>query len=351
MLSVEPILERMFLISGPVAELTRGAGRAAVLVVVELGRGARDTGGFFSGAAAVVVLLVVVDVFVRRGRVLAMLVVVDVLTGVVLGRAASAVFSVAGFFSSGLLSVFVTGRRVADALDVGRVEVAVRVVVAGLFSVVADESFLGAVGRADAGACVTFGTDGRFSVAVLGLTSLVTAPGAAAFVLGRVDAAAGRLVPAAGVGALSTGAFLLRGAGALVDEVGVGRLGAVVAVEAELGRGFKELSLVAPATGLVFLSGLVKSFPGTPLVTAGLAAEVLAAGFLTFSLFSSFSALAGFFSADSTFSVFFSALSSVFGSTLSFSSLRSSFLSSAVSCSSLISSALTFSVFTSAFST
>lgn len=80
----------------------------------------------------------------------------------------------------------------------------------------------------------------------LGLTSLVTVLDA---VEGRVDAVAGRLVPAAGAGALGTGAFLLRGAGALAAEVGVERLGAAVALEAELGRGLAELGLVAPATG------------------------------------------------------------------------------------------------------
>lgn len=51
----------------------------------------------------------------------------------------------------------------AGALAVGRVVVVVRVVV-GLFSVVVDEVFLVAAGRA--GAVVTFGTGGRFSVAV-----------------------------------------------------------------------------------------------------------------------------------------------------------------------------------------
>lgn len=54
------------------------------------------------------------------------------------------------------------GRRGAGALAVGRV---VRVVVvAGLFSAVVDELFLKAAGRA--GTVETFGTGGRFSVAV-----------------------------------------------------------------------------------------------------------------------------------------------------------------------------------------
>lgn len=86
----------------------------------------------------------------------------------------------------------------------------------------------------------------------MGLTSLAAVPEAVvevAVVWGRVDAVGGRLVPADWEGALSTGAFLLRGAGALVDEVGVGRFGAGVAVEAELGRGLVEMGLVAPATG------------------------------------------------------------------------------------------------------
>ncbi len=64
-----------------------------------------------------------------------------------------------------------------------------------------------------------------------------------------MDAVAGRLVPAAGAGALGTGALLLRGAGALADEVGMERLGAAVALEAELGRGLAGLALVTPATG------------------------------------------------------------------------------------------------------
>lgn len=84
MLSVEPILERMFFISGAGAEAGRGAGRAVALALVELGRGTRGTGGFLSGTAAVVVLL---GVFV--GRTLAPLIVVDVRRDVVLGRAAS----------------------------------------------------------------------------------------------------------------------------------------------------------------------------------------------------------------------------------------------------------------------
>lgn len=53
----------------------------------------------------------------------------------------------------------------AGALAVGRVVVDVRVVViAGLFSAVVDELFLGAAGRA--GTVETFGTSGRFSVAI-----------------------------------------------------------------------------------------------------------------------------------------------------------------------------------------
>lgn len=86
----------------------------------------------------------------------------------------------------------------------------------------------------------------------LGLTSLAAVLDAAVVLVmveGRVDAVAGRLGPAAGVGALDTGAFLLRGVGALEVEVGVGRLGAAVAAEAELGRGLAELGLDAPATG------------------------------------------------------------------------------------------------------
>lgn len=88
MLSVDPILERTFLMSGAGVELGRVAGvRAVVLAVVELGRGTRGTSGFFSAAAAVVLLEA--GVLVGRGRAVALLVVVEALSGADLERAAS----------------------------------------------------------------------------------------------------------------------------------------------------------------------------------------------------------------------------------------------------------------------
>lgn len=71
--------------------------------------------------------------------------------------------------------------------------------------------------------------------------------GTAAVVERRLAAKAGRLVPAVGVGALGTGAFLLRGAEVVVVEVGagVGRLGAVAALGTVLGRDLAMLGLVA----------------------------------------------------------------------------------------------------------
>ncbi len=92
MLSVEPILERMFLTSGAGVELGRAVLRVAVVALVlevELGRGTRGTVGFFSAAAAAVVLLET-GVLVVRGRAAAMLlVVVEALRGAGLERAAS----------------------------------------------------------------------------------------------------------------------------------------------------------------------------------------------------------------------------------------------------------------------
>lgn len=78
MLSVEPILGRIFLTSGAGTV----AGRLLVLVVVlvvvveELARGARGTGGFFSGTVLVVLLVAVVGLVVRV-RVAVLLVMVD----------------------------------------------------------------------------------------------------------------------------------------------------------------------------------------------------------------------------------------------------------------------------------
>lgn len=55
MLSVEPILERAFRMSGAAAVPGRAAVLEVVVVVVkEVARVARDTGGFFSGAVPVV---------------------------------------------------------------------------------------------------------------------------------------------------------------------------------------------------------------------------------------------------------------------------------------------------------
>lgn len=67
----------------------------------------------------------------------------------------------------------------------------------------------------------------------------------------RLAAEAGRLVPAVGVGALSTGAFLLRVAEVVVVEVGagVGRLGAVTALDTVLGRDLAMLGLVVVVAG------------------------------------------------------------------------------------------------------
>lgn len=67
----------------------------------------------------------------------------------------------------------------------------------------------------------------------------------------RLAAEAGRLVPAVGMGALGKGAFLLRVAEVLVVEVraGIGRLGAVRAVDTVLGRGLAMLGLVVVVAG------------------------------------------------------------------------------------------------------
>lgn len=67
----------------------------------------------------------------------------------------------------------------------------------------------------------------------------------------RLAAEAGRLVPAVGVGALGTGAFLLRVAEVVVVEVGAGveRLGAVAALDTLLGRVLAMLGLVVVAAG------------------------------------------------------------------------------------------------------
>lgn len=67
----------------------------------------------------------------------------------------------------------------------------------------------------------------------------------------RLAAEAGRLVPAVSVGALGTGAFLLRLAEMLVVEVGagVGRLGAVAALDTVVGRGLAMLGLVVVVAG------------------------------------------------------------------------------------------------------
>lgn len=68
-------------------------GRAAVVVravapaLVELGRGTRGTGGFFSAAAAAV--LPEAGVLAGRGRAVVLLVVVEALSGADLERAAS----------------------------------------------------------------------------------------------------------------------------------------------------------------------------------------------------------------------------------------------------------------------
>lgn len=78
--------------SGAGVELGRAVVRVVALAVgaavVELGREARETGGFFSGAAPAVVLLEAGGLVVR-GRVAALLVVVEVLRGAGLERAAS----------------------------------------------------------------------------------------------------------------------------------------------------------------------------------------------------------------------------------------------------------------------
>lgn len=65
----------------------------------------------------------------------------------------------------------------------------------------------------------------------------------------RLAAEAGRLVPA--VGALGTGAFLLRVAEVVVVEVGAGveRLGAVAALDTLLGRVLAMLGLVVVVAG------------------------------------------------------------------------------------------------------
>lgn len=86
MLSVEPILERIFLTSGAGAVAGRAVVRVVVLVVVvlELARGARGTGGFRSGKVVVVEVLVEVAGLVARVRVVLLLAVVEGLE-VVLG--------------------------------------------------------------------------------------------------------------------------------------------------------------------------------------------------------------------------------------------------------------------------
>lgn len=65
----------------------------------------------------------------------------------------------------------------------------------------------------------------------------------------RLAAEAGRLVPAVSVGALGTGAFLLRVAEVVEVGVGVGRLGAVEVLDTVLGRGFAMLGLVVVVAG------------------------------------------------------------------------------------------------------
>lgn len=351
MLSVEPILERMFLTSGAAVELGRAvlavlllvmrvvlvvvvvrAVLLVVLVVLVLKMDCRGGRGivWILGTSGVVPVPPAKGVLVGRGRVEALLLIVpevEGLAGAGLERAPSVtvVFSVLAFLSSaGLLSAFAArGRRAAGALAVGRVV----------------DAGLSAAGRE--GAVLGLGTSGRFSVSVLGLTSLA----AVVAVGGRAVAVAGRLVPAGAVDVLGAGAFLLMGAGPLEAEVAVGRLGAAVAVEAELGRGLAELGLLNPATGLVFFSGLLKSFPGAPLVSAGLAAEGLAAAFLALSSF--VSALAGFLSAGSLFSAFSSTFSS---SVLSCWVFCSAFSFTSSFCSDLFST-FTSSFFSSCFST
>lgn len=95
MLSVEPILERTFLTS----EVGAVAGRLlvlavvlAVVVVVELARVARGTGGFLSGTVLVVLLVAMVGLVVRvRGAVL--FVIVDGLAVIDLGLVESTMVS------------------------------------------------------------------------------------------------------------------------------------------------------------------------------------------------------------------------------------------------------------------
>lgn len=75
--------------------------------------------------------------------------------------------------------------------------------------------------------------------------------GTAAVLERRLAAEAGRLVPAVGVGAFGTGAFLLRVAEVVVVEVGagVGRLEVDAALDTEFGRALDMLGLVVVVAG------------------------------------------------------------------------------------------------------
>lgn len=127
MLSVEPILERTFRMSGAVpGRLVVVFVVVVVLVVEEVARGVRGAAGFFSADEGVAGLDVVV-----RGRGAAVVVVV-VRGVVVLGLVASVeVFRAPGFLSSpGLLSVFeAKGFLAVTEAAVRVVVVVVRVVV------------------------------------------------------------------------------------------------------------------------------------------------------------------------------------------------------------------------------
>lgn len=161
-------------------------------------------------------------------------------------------------------------------------------------------------------------------------------------------------MPAVGVSALGMGAFLLRVVEVVLVEVGagVGRLGAVAVLDTVLGRGLAMLGLVVVVAGLVFFSGLGRSFPDA--VLAPLVATGLGAAFLAFSDLSSFFTSVPGFSVFSCFTSFSGSLVSTTASGFWTTSLPDSItLFSALSFScfspSLSFSALSFSVFSSSF--
>lgn len=128
MLSVDPILERTFRMSGAVVVRVVLVRAVVVVVVVEAGRGVRGAAGFFSPAVEETVLGLVA---VGRGRAAAALEAAGVVRVVVgLGLAESVeVFSALGFFSSpGLASVFEARGFLAAVVVVVRGAVVVRVV-------------------------------------------------------------------------------------------------------------------------------------------------------------------------------------------------------------------------------